>query len=94
MLDASAQPVQFPGDPGVSVAESFLHFGESRPLGMASADLVVEDLLATCLLKRRSAVRLELLLVLVTASTRQIQVTAHPKDPLACSIVRFLMGPL
>ena len=52
MFDTSAKPVQFPDNQGVAVAESLLYFRESRPLGMTSADLVVEDLLAACLPER------------------------------------------
>jgi hypothetical protein len=48
---ASAKPVQFPDDECVALPEGFLHFGKSWPLGVASADFVVKDLLATGLCK-------------------------------------------
>jgi hypothetical protein len=44
VLDAAAQPIQFPDDQRVTFAQGFLRFGETGPLGSAAADFVLEDL--------------------------------------------------
>ena len=46
MFYATAQPVELPDHKRISVAQRFLGFEKSRPLGSAAADLVFEDLLA------------------------------------------------
>ena len=46
MLDATAEPIEFPDNQRVALTQCFLGFGQAGPLGPAAADLVLEDLFA------------------------------------------------
>lgn len=49
MLNASAEPIQFPNDKRVALTQRFLCFGESRPLGSAATKFVLKDFFAASL---------------------------------------------
>jgi hypothetical protein len=51
VLNAAAQPIQFPDDQRVSFAQGLLRLGQTWPLGPAAADLVFKDLFQPALVR-------------------------------------------